>query len=178
MAGVTVSHQRDLVIGENSKGEEVTAGRNGTSALREEVFRELVDPAFEKSTLPPSPTGLRATDGTEDFFVRVLWHSLGGANVYELFRNTTNSTTDAEMVFSGGGTFFDDRTIDLDIVYYYFVRARIGDTVTGLSAGESGFVADKNISDLSLSAFEFLPRRLSPNDILKKYLIESITSHR
>ena len=165
VAGVTVAHQPHLIIGEDSEGEDITAGRNGASALREEVFRELVDPALENSSLPPSPTGLRASDGTQDFFVRILWYSIDGAGVSELFRNTINSTTGAEMIYAGGSTFFDDRTIDLDIVYYYFVRARIGDTVTGLSAGESGFVADKNISDLSLSNFEFFPLRLKPNDV-------------
>jgi hypothetical protein len=88
--------------------------------------------------VPPSPTGVSATDGTYTDHIQVTWNSVSGATAYEVWRGQSNS--------SGSATNLGDKTSpfnDYDVTpgptYYYWVKAKNSCGTSGWSASDSGY---------------------------------------
>jgi hypothetical protein len=90
---------------------------------------------------PKAPTNVSATDGTYTDRVRVTWAAVSGATSYEVWRSTTNNSSNAVKISTTTltGTSFDDLTGTKSRVYYYFVKAvNVGGT-SGFSSSNSGY---------------------------------------
>jgi len=75
-------------------------------------------------TQPSLPGNVQASDSTYQDHVRVSWNNVVGATHYEIWRNTTNSTTGATQLSNyDQGTPFDDYSAAQDTSYYYWVKA-------------------------------------------------------
>ena len=95
------------------------------------------------SDAPPStpPTGVSASDGTYTDKVRVSWTAASGATSYQVYRNTSNSTSGASQIGTPTGTSFDDTTATPGTTYYYFVKACDSGGCTDFSTSDSGYRA-------------------------------------
>ncbi len=82
---------------------------------------------------PPAITGVAATDGAHTDKIRVTWNSASGANGYDIWRNTTNSTTGAVKLNTDPvtATTYDDTTPEYTTSYHYWVCA-VADSGPGL----------------------------------------------
>ncbi len=82
---------------------------------------------------PLAPTGVLATNGSTPTDVEVTWSAASGATSYQVWRNTTASTSSATDIDSSvSGTAFDDSAVSVGTTYFYWV-------VASSSAGNSGF---------------------------------------
>jgi fibronectin type 3 domain-containing protein len=82
------------------------------------------DSGYRAAAVLTPPTGVDASDGTYNDKVRISWNASAGANHYEVFRNTINSTAGAVQLFDNQlESPFDDSTAIVDTEYYYWVKA-------------------------------------------------------
>jgi fibronectin type 3 domain-containing protein len=89
---------------------------------------------------PPTVTGVSASDGTSTDHVVVYWDSASGADLYSVFRNTTNNSGTASIVGSGiSSTVFSDATVVPGTTYYYWVKAFNSGGSSNFSASNSGY---------------------------------------
>jgi len=73
---------------------------------------------------PASPTGVSGSKGTFIDIVRISWVDSSFATHYEVYRNTTDNTTDASTLTSDHpGSPYDDTTAMPGVKYYYWVTA-------------------------------------------------------
>jgi hypothetical protein len=92
---------------------------------------------------PAAPTAVAASDGAFADRVRVTWTAPAGATAYEVWRNTSNSTTSAVTISAADitGTTYDDTTAIAGTTYYYWVKAKNAGGTSGFSASNTGFRA-------------------------------------
>jgi len=112
-------------------------GKNGASGAIT-LHLNLIPPA------PAAPTGVAASDGLFTDRVRVTWNAVASATAYEVWRNTTNSTSSAVKISPAvdvTGTTFDDLTAVQGTTYYYWVKAKNAGGTSGLGASNSGYKA-------------------------------------
>jgi len=66
-----------------------------------------------------------------------------GATAYEIWRNTSNSTTSAVKISAADviGTTYDDTTTIAGTTYYYWVKAKNAGGTSGFSAANTGYGA-------------------------------------
>ena len=69
-------------------------------------------------------TNVAATDGTYTNRVRVTWSASSGANQYEIWRNTSSSTTGRTLIATDTASPYDDYGAVPGDRYYYWVRAK------------------------------------------------------
>ena len=86
-----------------------------------------------------APTGVYATDGTSAAGVTVSWSAVSGASGYAVYRGTSNSPNDAQVVASTADTMIDDTTADPGTLYFYWVAATNAVSTSEKSAVETGF---------------------------------------
>jgi len=85
------------------------------------------------SAPPLAPLGVLATNGTTPTDVEVTWSAASGATSYQLWRNTTASTTSAtDIAPNVTATSFDDASVTVGTTYFYWV-------VASNAAGNSGY---------------------------------------
>ncbi len=92
-----------------------------------------------------APASVSASDGSYADKIHIAWESAAGASYYQLYRNTTNTTSGASAL-SGWqtGTTYDDTSAVSGQTYYYWVKAAISSTGTrssDFSAADSGWRA-------------------------------------
>ena len=90
----------------------------------------------------PAPTGVRATEGQYTDHVEVEWTAATGAQSYEVWRNTVNTTTSAtELTGNVTNTYYQDNSATPGTDYYYWVVAVNGST-RNFSASTVGFASN------------------------------------
>jgi cytochrome c peroxidase len=88
-----------------------------------------------------APNGVRATDNQYADKVGVMWEIVRGANLYRVFRNTTNNPATAADVGTTPASYFFDSTAVTGQNYFYWVRAENGSTTSVLSVSDTGLRA-------------------------------------
>ena len=108
-------------------------GRLGQSAFG------LPDRGYVRTTAPPAPTNVNASDGTYPDFVYIRWDPAPRAGFYKIYRNTTNNSATAREIVTVRDTFFADVGVPTLVPYYYWVKTFNTAGVSGFSAGNSGY---------------------------------------
>ena len=85
-----------------------------------------------------APTSVKATDGDYANKVGIYWDTIRGANLYRVFRNTTNNPNTATDVGTTAANFFFDSTAVQNQNYFYWVKAENGGNVSDFSAADQG----------------------------------------
>jgi peptidyl-Lys metalloendopeptidase len=101
-----------------------------------EYFAEN-NPPLETGVQPPA--GVSATDGTYTDRVRISWTASSGATYYQVYRNTSNSTSGVILLGSPSNSPYDDTSAAVGTTYWYFVKACDSTGCSGFSASDSGF---------------------------------------
>lgn len=102
------------------------------------VFSERVVEGRSQATGLAAPTGVLASDNDYYTKVGVHWEPIKGANLYRIFRNTSNTPATAADVGTTAANYFFDTSGTQGTPYFYWVRAENGATVSDLSASDTG----------------------------------------
>jgi hypothetical protein len=100
--------------------------------------------SFTTFGAPAAPGGVSATDGDFGDRVRVTWNSVPGADGYQLWWNSTNEISTAQLLTEVAGnanTTLDDVWVELDATYWYWVRAFNTIGYSEWSNPDSGFAS-------------------------------------
>ncbi len=90
---------------------------------------------------PLTPAGLAASDGHFEDRILLNWTGSAGATSYEVFRNTTKiAPLPGDRIAEVGDNTYEDRDVDPEHTYYYFVTAKNAAGTSKPSAGNSGFL--------------------------------------
>jgi fibronectin type 3 domain-containing protein len=90
---------------------------------------------------PAVPTGVSATDGTYNDKVQVTWSATSGATYYEVYRNSSNSSSGASLLGSPTASPYNDTAAVASTTYYYFVKACNSAGCSSFSSSDSGYRA-------------------------------------
>jgi fibronectin type 3 domain-containing protein len=101
-------------------------------------FSAVDGPISEAGSLS-APTNVAATAGTSCSSVSVSWTGVSGADTYNVYRNTTNTTVGATLLGSDPLSPYSDATAVPGLSYYYFVRADNECGLSAFSTGDSGY---------------------------------------
>ncbi len=86
-----------------------------------------------------APTGVTASDGDYANKVGINWDAMRGATLYRILRNTTNDSSTATSVgTTAANYFFDPTAAPAPQIYFYWVRAENGATVSTLGTPDQG----------------------------------------
>jgi len=88
--------------------------------------------------VPDIPTGVAASDGTSASKVTVSWNASAGSTSYSIYRSTT-TTPPGSATFTGVTSPYDDTTVTVDVVYYYWVSGVNTYGGSSLSAYDTGY---------------------------------------
>ena len=69
--------------------------------------------------MPSSPTILYATNNS----IELNWSSVDAATYYQLFQNTSNNSSSANLIYQGSTTYTSQDNLDPNITYYYWLKA-------------------------------------------------------
>ncbi len=106
--------------------------------------RFLFPSAIGQSGGLSTPTGVVASDGSYSAKVGLTWDTIRGATSYQIFRNTSNDPSTAISVGSTPAPNFFDATAVVNQLYFYWVRAENGPSVSALSIPDQGIRAIGN----------------------------------
>lgn len=99
------------------------------------------------STIPPTPAGIAASDGTYPDAVLVSWKESAGAASYEIWRaektgSAAPKSSDAAIWSeTADNSFFDSMNVEAGKIYYYWVKAKNPVGTSAFSAGGSAYVS-------------------------------------
>lgn len=97
------------------------------------------DTGYIAASGPSVPTGVAASDGTYKDKVELTWNASIGAKSYQIYRNTSDNTSDALLLQSGySTTTYNDASALPGTVYYYWVKACSSEVCSGYSSSDSG----------------------------------------
>jgi fibronectin type 3 domain-containing protein len=85
------------------------------------------------------PTGVTASDGTFTDKVQVSWTASTGATSYQVYRNTSDSSSGATQLGTPAASPYDDTSATPGATYYYFVKGCASAGCTDFSASDSGY---------------------------------------
>ena len=74
------------------------------------------------TTIPTTPTGLKASQGTSATAVTLSWNAVGNATSYKVYRSTAAGTQGAVLGTSAANS-YSDATVVAGTTYYYSVAA-------------------------------------------------------
>ncbi len=86
-----------------------------------------------------APALIIASDGTSCTHVIISWNSVLGADAYNVYRNTTNTSIGASLIATGVASGYADTSAIAGVTYYYFVRGTNECGLGLMSAGNAGF---------------------------------------
>ncbi len=89
-----------------------------------------------------APTGFSATVNLYNNKIGLNWDTMRGANLYRIFRNTTNNPANAVEVGTTAAPFFFDTTAPAGQTFFYWVRSENGSNTSGLSQTANGVRAN------------------------------------
>jgi fibronectin type 3 domain-containing protein len=91
---------------------------------------------------PNPPTDVSASDGTYTDRVRLTWAAASGATYYQVYANTSNTTSGAAQLTSNHSTSpYDDFSAEAGITYYYWVKACNTGGCSDTSSSNDGYRA-------------------------------------
>jgi cytochrome c peroxidase len=99
-----------------------------------------------------APTGVKASDGNYATKIGVYWDTVRGANLYRIFRNTTNNSATAIDVGTTAANYFFDTSAVAAQNYFYWVRAENGATNSGFGSPDQGLRANGTITPVAFPA--------------------------
>ncbi|MFT3746453.1 MAG: cytochrome c peroxidase [Pyrinomonadaceae bacterium] len=119
-----------------------------------------------------APTRVSASDGDYANKIGINWDTIRGANLYRVFRNTTNNSATATDVGTTAANYFFDATPAVSQTYFYWVRAENGSTQSSLSSPDQGTRAVGFVDDNALFSPLNPPTAPAGNDVTaaKAYL--------
>ncbi len=86
------------------------------------------------------PTGVTASKGTYTDRVQVTWDAVSNATGYQVWRNTEDNTTTANLLDALALTAYTDTAAQPDITYYYWVKATGDVGISPFSLPDTGYV--------------------------------------
>lgn len=92
-----------------------------------------------RQTAVGTPTGVSASDGTACGSVTVSWSTVSNADLYYVYRNTSNTTSGATLLSSDTASPYVDSSGVAGTTYYYFVRANNACGTGSYSSGNAGY---------------------------------------
>lgn len=92
-----------------------------------------------------APTSVSASDAEYANKIGVRWDTIRDATLYRVYRNTTNNGATATDVGTTQANYFFDPTAVYPTLYYYWVRAESGATLSALSSPDQGVVAQGDV---------------------------------
>ena len=101
-------------------------------------LKVAISPKEGGCTALSPPTSVSASDGSDTNKVRVTWNSVSGATGYEVWHNTSNSSSSASKLGDYTSP-FDDNSATPGTMYYYWVKAKNSCTTSGFSSSDSGY---------------------------------------
>ena len=100
------------------------------------------DSGYAAIPVPAGPTGVSASDGTYPDRIQVSWFASQGATSYEVWRNTANNSGSATRItLSVNGTSYEDTSVAVGQIYYYWVKAKNVGGTSEFSASDAGYAA-------------------------------------
>ncbi len=90
---------------------------------------------------PAAPTGISASDGAYPDHVSITWNASTGATNYQVYRNTSNSSSGASLLNPPAVSPYNDASAIAGTTYWYFVKACNTSGCSGFSASDSGYRA-------------------------------------
>ncbi len=109
------------------------------------------------------PSGVMASDGVSTSEVSVVWNTSENASAYDLWRGTNSNVNEARELYSGVSTNgYSDTSATPGEFYYYWVRARNSEFISGFGDSDVGYRSLGYI-DIGVSDFIFLPAAAAPN---------------
>lgn len=91
------------------------------------AYSELSESAWSSSVsgfrAVAAPATVQATDGTSLDSVTITWTAATSAKRYEIWRNTTKSTTGAELIGTTNKLVWTDRDVEPGTAYYYAIKS-------------------------------------------------------
>ena len=85
-----------------------------------------------------APTGVNASDGNYANKIGLHWDTIRGANLYRIYRGTTNNPGAATVVGTTAANYFFDAGAGAGQVYFYWVKAENGALASDFSAPDQG----------------------------------------
>ena len=127
--------------------------QSDNSALQNSTFRDIVATAIRDavveyyggSSILPSPSGVSASDGTYNSKVGVSWSAVSGATSYEVWRNTSNTSSGAIKLGTVPALVYDDTTAIPGTSYYYWVKACNSIGCSNFSTSNAGYRGQEGI---------------------------------
>ncbi|CAN5538574.1 hypothetical protein BH10ACI1_BH10ACI1_03930 [soil metagenome] len=107
-----------------------------------------------------TPNGVTASDGDYSDKVGLMWFTVRDANLYRIFRNTSNDSSSATAVGTTAANYFFDTTAVANQNYFYWVRAENGGVNSSLSSSAQGL---RSIGAFSSEIFSPLDPPPVPN---------------
>lgn len=107
------------------------------------IINDRVDMgAYESSyvTVPATPAGLAASEGTYTDKVLLTWNTALGATGYQIWRHTISNSAGADQIGSTVATTYDDTGAAAGTTYYYWVKATNAAGASGFSASDAGYL--------------------------------------
>jgi fibronectin type 3 domain-containing protein len=101
---------------------------------------------------PAAPTGATATDGDYADKVRITWNPVSGATSYEVWRNTSSSTSSANKIGTTTVTSYNDATAVAGLAYYYWVKTVTSRGTSGFSSPDTGFRLAPPVAPIGVTA--------------------------
>jgi fibronectin type 3 domain-containing protein len=110
-------------------------GSSGTSGY------SAVNTGYRLGSYVPAPTGVSASDGKYSDKVEVTWYTVSSPTSYQVFRGTSSSSNAATKLAEVSCSPYNDTTAVTGTTYYYWVKAKKWDGISGFSASNTGYRA-------------------------------------
>lgn len=88
-----------------------------------------------------APATVQATDGTSLDSVTITWTAATSAKRYEVWRNTTKSTTGAELIGTTNKLVWTDRDVEPGVAYYYAIKSVSALDTSAFSSLDLGYAS-------------------------------------
>ena len=154
-SGMTYEYGKRLITDEMNSGDalhdlkQLLTPNNEGRWMNFTVFCLYGDPAIGLFSTQPTvlqpPSYVSASDGSYTWGVYIYWPNVTGASYYQVYRNTTNSTTGATALSSWQtNTSYSDSSATPGVMYYYWVKAATsssGASASNFSSSDAGWRA-------------------------------------
>ncbi len=108
----------------------------------DEVFGKPIDFTLDWALVFP-PTDVSATKGAFTERVAISWAASANATGYDIYRSTSDDSDYATQINGTAlnTTSYDDMMAEPGVLYYYWVRAKVGGADSDFSTADSGYLA-------------------------------------
>ena len=106
------------------------------------------DTGYRACDVPPTPSGVSASDGTYTDKVRITWDPVSGADSYKVYRATSSGGVKT-LIGSPTSTSFDDTSASIGTTYYYWVKAVNSCGESQYSSYDTGYRVAVESKDMS-----------------------------